>query len=265
MSYDRLPRHDVEVVERPNNMMMSSSHPLEEPSHSIISINQSDSTPAPPSYELTSTIAAGESSSLDGLTQIKIIQIGSGAKPVHVDLDWTIEELKKRLFPEDVEKNRNIRVIFNGKLLANELHLSEVGIKSNSFLHISITDFQPASISNTSSSASVPNGIVVNNEVVLHGEHDLEAMVAEQARLERSHQEATRGSIGDFIVGFALGFVIGMIMVVWIWQPRLSKRQKLGILCGITAHLVLSYVNVDKNHPTTTDSSSSGSSSLNGN
>ena len=45
-----------------------------------------------------------------------------------------------------------------------------------------------------------------------------------------------RNGEGDrqFLVGFILGFLIGMISIVWLWSPSISQRQKLGILCGIS-------------------------------
>jgi len=245
LPYERVPRDEVEISERRNSQ--SVSVPID----------------SPVSADATTNPVGGEfpSAQLDGMTSVKIIQLGLGTKLIHVNLDWTIEEFKQHVFPEDVSKNKNIRVIFSGKLLKNEEHLANCGVKENSFLHIAISDTQPlqhhAAVAEAEQGEAGPAGA----EFGVHGQQDLEAMMAEQARYEQ-YAATNQGTLGDFIVGFAMGFVIGMIMVIWIWQPRLSKRQKAGILCGISFHLLLSYFNANKNgsHADSTGSSSSGDS-----
>ena len=56
-------------------------------------------------------------------------------------------------------------------------------------------------------------------------------------------QELFRSSIGsdrDFLWGFLLGFFVGFLMLVWVWMPSVSHKQKLGILTGISLQLAMS-------------------------
>lgn len=45
--------------------------------------------------------------------------------------------------------------------------------------------------------------------------------------------ETQEGSQADFVLGMVMGFVFGVIMLFWIWDRGIARRQKLGILCGI--------------------------------
>lgn len=47
------------------------------------------------------------------------------------------------------------------------------------------------------------------------------------------------GSDRDFLWGFLLGFFVGLLMLVYVWIPTVSHKQKLGILTGISLQLAL--------------------------
>lgn len=51
---------------------------------------------------------------------------------------------------------------------------------------------------------------------------------------------AAVGTDRDFIWGFVLGFLVGLLMLVWVWMPSVPHKQKLGILTGICFQLALS-------------------------
>mmetsp|Transcript_18386 Transcript_18386/g.34710 ORF Transcript_18386/g.34710 Transcript_18386/m.34710 type:complete len:135 (-) Transcript_18386:178-582(-) len=58
-------------------------------------------------------------------------------------------------------------------------------------------------------------------------------------------QEFTRqGTNGDFILGFIMGFFLGVLTLIWVWQRAVPRRQKLGIMLGFGCNLVLSFVQV---------------------
>uniref|UniRef100_A0A7S3PDL0 Ubiquitin-like domain-containing protein n=1 Tax=Amphora coffeiformis TaxID=265554 RepID=A0A7S3PDL0_9STRA len=50
---------------------------------------------------------------------------------------------------------------------------------------------------------------------------------------------AAVGTDRDFIWGFLLGFLVGLLMLVWVWMPSVPHKQKLGILTGISFQLAL--------------------------
>jgi hypothetical protein len=47
------------------------------------------------------------------------------------------------------------------------------------------------------------------------------------------------GTDKDFVWGFLLGFLVGLLMLVWVWMPSVPHKQKLGILTGICLQLAL--------------------------
>lgn len=52
--------------------------------------------------------------------------------------------------------------------------------------------------------------------------------------------EMQLGTYRDFIYGFAMGFVLGIFMLVGIWDGNVTYRQKVGILFGVLLNLMMS-------------------------
>eukprot|EP00903_Cladosiphon_okamuranus_P019488 g17921.t1 len=50
------------------------------------------------------------------------------------------------------------------------------------------------------------------------------------------------GGTRDFMFGFAMGAFLGVIMLLWLLEGALPRRQKLGILAGVTFRQTLSLV-----------------------
>eukprot|EP00593_Proboscia_inermis_P012520 CAMPEP_0171319720 /NCGR_PEP_ID=MMETSP0816-20121228/98748_1 /TAXON_ID=420281 /ORGANISM="Proboscia inermis, Strain CCAP1064/1" /LENGTH=301 /DNA_ID=CAMNT_0011815741 /DNA_START=66 /DNA_END=971 /DNA_ORIENTATION=+ len=59
------------------------------------------------------------------------------------------------------------------------------------------------------------------------------------------------GTDRDFIWGFILGFLVGYVMLFWVWLPTVPHKQKLGILAGISCGLALNLLRT--NHLTSED------------
>ena len=57
---------------------------------------------------------------------------------------------------------------------------------------------------------------------------------------ENNGQER-EGTIGEFVVGFLLGFLLGVIMMFWLTENSLSKRQKVGVVCGVVLNVYLQF------------------------
>lgn len=47
------------------------------------------------------------------------------------------------------------------------------------------------------------------------------------------------GQNNDFMWGFLMGFVFGFIMIFCVWDRNVSRRQKHGILCGMTFQMIM--------------------------
>lgn len=47
------------------------------------------------------------------------------------------------------------------------------------------------------------------------------------------------GTQRDLVWGFILGFFVGFFLLFWIWMPSVTHKQKLGILWGIAAQMVI--------------------------
>mmetsp|Transcript_4560 Transcript_4560/g.8430 ORF Transcript_4560/g.8430 Transcript_4560/m.8430 type:complete len:334 (-) Transcript_4560:2640-3641(-) len=56
---------------------------------------------------------------------------------------------------------------------------------------------------------------------------------------------ASLGTDRDFMWGFALGFFVGFVMLVWVWMPTVPHKQKIGILTGISFQLAMNVLRQD--------------------
>jgi hypothetical protein len=169
-----------------------------------------------------------ESPNRDGLVTIKIMQMGKENLSAHVDLDWKIDQLKTSVFSEDLDKGKNVRVIFSGKILNDHEVLRNCGIKEGSVLQVAITDAVPQ----------------VQIPIAAAQRHDLEENPEIPPEFLYEQQEAmmmNEGTNAELLFGFSLGFMLGFIVLVLLWQPRTSRKQRIGILLGVGLHIVLSY------------------------
>mmetsp|Transcript_18386 Transcript_18386/g.34711 ORF Transcript_18386/g.34711 Transcript_18386/m.34711 type:complete len:112 (-) Transcript_18386:579-914(-) len=90
-----------------------------------------------------------ESPELEGLTdkdtvEINVCQVGKGRHQVRASLAWTVAQFKRAHFRDEVKANKNVRLIFQGKLLHDENTLEEVGLVDKAFMHCSVCEFNPA-------------------------------------------------------------------------------------------------------------------------
>lgn len=53
---------------------------------------------------------------------------------------------------------------------------------------------------------------------------------------------ADLGTPREFLWGFVMGFALGFIMLLYLWERSVSHRTKMGILAGATAQLFVKYV-----------------------
>lgn len=68
-----------------------------------------------------------------------------------------------------------------------------------------------------------------------------------------SDEEGSAGATRDFMFGFAMGAFLGVIMLLWMWEAQVPRKQKLGILMGVTFKYSV-YVLQRAVHPVAKDS-----------
>ena len=67
-----------------------------------------------------------------------------------------------------------------------------------------------------------------------------------QNSVSGTQTQQREGTWGQFCLGFILGFILGIIMVFWLFDRNmLPRRQRLGILLGMSLNLVLQFYGVD--------------------
>lgn len=52
--------------------------------------------------------------------------------------------------------------------------------------------------------------------------------VSEEDLLDDDDVLAETGNFSDFVLGFALGFFFGVVMILWTWNPVSPRLQRAG-------------------------------------
>ena len=60
-----------------------------------------------------------------------------------------------------------------------------------------------------------------------------------EAALPGASSRRRQGTAAELILGVMMGFFFGIITLLWIWDDGISKRMKLGVICGILLNIFL--------------------------
>ena len=156
--------------------------------------------------------------------ELKIMQMGKDTLSVQVAPQSSVAQLKRQVFGEDLDKGKNVRMIFAGKLLRDQELINDCGLKDGSFIQVSITD-----------------AIAVQSQPVEDNDAQQAVEIPPELYYEQNYVENNEGHNAEFLLGLSLGFMLGFIVLIILWQPRASRKQKLGVLVGVFLHIFLSY------------------------
>ena len=165
---------------------------------------------------------------------------------MYVDPAKTVRAAKEALFPTEFGEGKNIRFIFRGKLLQDEHTLQDSGVADGAFLHTSITDLRPDPAPVAAGAAGVAGAARLDEE-----NPEIPAWMLREAMLEVEQPE---GTTGDFVFGLFLGFLLQFFALCWLMSPHVPKRQKLGIVTGLSMYMFYTISTVQQNQ----DGSGSG-------
>mmetsp|Transcript_17126 Transcript_17126/g.28367 ORF Transcript_17126/g.28367 Transcript_17126/m.28367 type:complete len:219 (-) Transcript_17126:433-1089(-) len=165
--------------------------------------------------------------------ELKIVQVGRGTRQIVASLSWTLANLKEAFFDAEVKQGKNIRIISQGKLLQDASTLEAVGLRDGAFLHVSICERNNGMVNNPADERHAAS----QSQFTLDHEEQIPQWLV-QARFVRE------GNNGDFILGFIMGFFLGVLTLIWVWQRAVPRRQKLGIMLGFGFNLLLGFVQV---------------------
>ena len=76
----------------------------------------------------------------------------------------------------------------------------------------------------------------------IRGALDVERGRAARDEFQRSRADADLGTPREFVWGFFMGFLLGFIMLLYLWERSVSHRQKMGILTGASCQIVGKYL-----------------------
>mmetsp|Transcript_79042 Transcript_79042/g.164173 ORF Transcript_79042/g.164173 Transcript_79042/m.164173 type:complete len:273 (-) Transcript_79042:321-1139(-) len=160
----------------------------------------------------------------------------------------SVRELKKRMFAEAVEANKNIRFIAQGRVLADDLFLGLCNLGDEAHIHVSISSREPPAHRATVDDATVQS----SGDEVTHAASA--PAICEPVPLSRrvsAHFESAKGALqaGGLSLPQLLGAVVFAGVGVGLqqaWRKRMtiqhSTSQLLFILAACWAYALLVYV-----------------------
>lgn len=163
-----------------------------------------------------------------GSIKFTICQVGASKHTASALPSWTIKQFKERIYYDEIQQNKNVRLIYCGKLLRDEQTLNEAGVRDGAIIHCAISEFHSEIVNN-------PEDENHNDPGALNREEDVQIppwlLTGNMPR---------QGSNGDFVLGFIMGFFIGVLTLIWVWQRSVPRRQKFGIILGILCNMLVS-------------------------
>lgn len=164
---------------------------------------------------------------------LKALISGKTEVLTEIDENCSIGDLKTAFLKGDNQKAANSFLIYLGRIINDSDSVKESGLEQDSCVHLIFR-----SKAEETADAQVSAVMLPDIENALHSlpeEEDTEDL------FENEDEWVGCGSLSDFVVGFALGFVFGTIMVVWTWIPTSTRLQKLGIMFGVITNILVSF------------------------
>jgi len=157
------------------------------------------------------------------------------------DLDWKVAEAKKRLFPKESETMR-IRMICRGKMLSEDAARLGDSVEDGGHLHISITERRRPD----EDEPEVSEAGNEHQEVLLQ-DFLLATRIANEEPVwnDENPQERRMGTNVEFVLFATAGMFLGFIMLIFLFQYRITRKKRLGILVGVSIHMMISFSGID--------------------
>lgn len=222
------------------------------------------------------------------ITLMRLGGTGLGNVQLNVPLNWRVGQLLQRVYAREInEEHARVRVVFMGRMLANDEALGAAGVAHGCILHTHVMAGMgpPDSMQQQNQQQNQPPQLIddqgnpVPQGEVLIADEDAAAIAAAEglypgqytpaqlalmrrAQLEHAQEQhhnsfaPREGTTGDFVLGFLLGLILGAIAVIWLYSPTLTRKQRLGIMMGLLFNIGMMLWN--SLHPDKTDGALDG-------
>lgn len=163
--------------------------------------------------------------------EFSVLMVGQPNRTLRASPEWTVLQLKEKYFLAECVEGKTVRLILRGKLLRDDDTLEASGLGEGSFVHCAVTRGR---------------GLVVNdpqseNHQAMGAPGGLREFDDAQVPRWLLHGQGPRqGTNGDFMLGFVMGFFLGILTLIWVWQRSVPRRQKVGILLGMSCNFLFS-------------------------
>lgn len=194
-------------------------------------------------------------------THVTLLQVGQPQREVHIEDGWTVLNLKQAHFAEvgsqckllmmllcicaglaflhssqracwmsqALQEGKNVRLIFQGRVLADEASLASCGVEAGAFVHCAVSS-RPALPVAQPVGGDVEDGGGSDGEQLIEGPEWLrnaqrvgspewQAAYAHENGGAQGRRQARDGNACQFLVGFAMGWSLNFFATIWVSQP----------------------------------------------
>lgn len=191
-------------------------------------------------------VELNSSGAKDVETTVLYSTLNSAKQVIRLPATATIAALKEKLDfggedkqPEDTD----IHLIYMGRKLEDDETVSSTGIDQGTvhclFMRRPDPNEQKDEAVIQVEEAEGINFLITQQDIELQQRWD------QQNHRDGLPSGATVGTQVDFAVGLLMGILLGFIALLWVWQWRVSRKKKMGILLGIVINLIFSFTNDD--------------------
>mmetsp|Transcript_5553 Transcript_5553/g.8614 ORF Transcript_5553/g.8614 Transcript_5553/m.8614 type:complete len:223 (+) Transcript_5553:85-753(+) len=186
---------------------------------------------------------------------------------IHVSGKDRVESLKKTVLELERAENKACRLICQGKMLSEDSQtLRDAGLHDGVYIHCVISEVvhsrqeqeeEPPSISRFREMGFSENEIeffrsqLMTRRGIQPGGNEADLRRAEEewlsTRIDIDNnvrdtepmipRDSIEGDNSDLLWGITTGFLLGIIMVFWLFERALPRKQKIGIIAGIGCNL----------------------------
>jgi len=158
-------------------------------------------------------------------------------KKLSVSRETTMLDIKRLACPDESNNGKLIKLVYLGKSLLDIDTVGSIGIETESTLHCTITE------------PRTPEEIAQDQQQQQQQQEaeDAGLFVPAVAGVWATQnpvvmQQTRQGTGADAIIGFLLGFFLGFISCLWLLSRSTPRRQKMGIVAGICANILVGWM-----------------------
>jgi len=188
----------------------------------------------------------------EGLITIQVKTMEYPVLMMNVSPSQSIKSLKQMITEQLNLSGKTIRLISQGKLLDENNTVKTSLLQNNCFIHCAISQHVSIDMDRNTHPNTQPQTMRV-------GEAPVQSMALPSIARDRTSAESALPHFGyeweqedasvetpscDIFIGLAMGFLLGLIVLFWLWDRNIPRQTKLGIIAGVGLNVIFGLIKI---------------------